>query len=110
MTTYNWTTGPVHSSEGLDNVRVTVLNNTSYTREATIRIYDLSKTPKKKVLDKTITLNPWQTKHRQIDSALNMWEAQVTAYSKSVRPYVSGRKGSKNLNGNSVLNAEFKSF
>lgn len=106
----NWTTGPISSSLGQDNIKVLVLNNTSYTRTAYVRIYDLSHTPKKRVKNKTLTLSPWQTKTVKLEEELEYWEVQLTAYSKSVRGYVSGRDGSMNLNGNTVLNAEFKRF
>lgn len=110
-TKYNWTTGPISSSMGLDNTRVVVLNNTSLTRKAYVRLYDLSFTPKKRVLNKELTLSPYQTKEVTVDATgIEFWEAQLSAYSKSVRGYVAGREGSRNLCGNTVLNAQFKMF
>lgn len=109
---YSWTTGPVSASEGFNNAKILILNNTSLTRKATIRLYDLSATPKKKVFDETFKLAPFETAEITINNTekITEWEAQGMAFSKSVRFFIAGRDGDMNLPGNTVLNSQFKLF
>lgn len=106
-TRYSWTTGPVSSSEGLDNVRVEVLNNTSYTRSVRVRLYNLSFTPKRRLVSESFSMAPFSTTTVDIPlEGVERWEVQASAYSRSVRVWVSGRSGTQNLVGNTVLNSE----
>lgn len=109
---FNWTTGPISSSQGFNNVRILILNNTSSIRQATVRLYDLSGTPKRKIFDETFSLAPFETAEITIKDTetITRWEAQGSAFSQSVRFYVAGRDGDMNLTGNTVLNSEFKRF
>lgn len=107
-----WTTGPIVSSSDLREVVIAALNNTSVTRRAEIRLYDLAFTPKRKVFDESFSLRPWETITVTIDvGTLETWEAQASAFSKSVRFYITG-KGFDGVNrpGNTVLNSEFVRF
>lgn len=108
----NWTTGPISASLGQTDLRVLILNNTSVTRKASVRVYDLSRTPKNKVFDETFTLKPWETVVLTLNVAgIELWEAQASAFSSSVRFYVAGRDNAgMNLVGNTVLNSQFKRF
>ncbi|MEA1959863.1 MAG: hypothetical protein U9N81_00995 [Bacillota bacterium] len=111
-TKYNWTTGPISASAAQTQARILVLNNTSCTRKAYVRIYDLSFTPKNRVFDESYVLAPFETAFITVDiTGIECWEAQGTAYSKSVRFYVTGRdEFGNNTNGNTILNADFKLF
>lgn len=111
-TKYNWTTGPISASSNQADARILILNNTSYTREASVRVYDLSATPKNKVFDDTFTLRPWETMIFTLPTpGINYWEVQGSAFSKSVRFYVTGRDAHGiNTPGNTVLNSEFIRF
>lgn len=107
MATFNWTTGPVSSSFGQDNIRIVLLNNTSATRSVSVRLYDLTVTPKRRVLSDQITLRPFGSAFIDVPEILNHWEVQYSAFSRSVRAYVSARQGNINLPGNTILNSQF---
>jgi len=111
-TRINWTTGPVSASEGFDNLRILVLNNTSFTRSATVRLYDITSTPKRRIFEQDLRLQPFETAFIDITNGAlpAAWEAQGSAFSSSVRFYVTGRKGDANLPGNTILNSEFIRF
>ncbi len=108
----SWTTGPIVSSADLTEVVIVALNNTSVTRKAEIRLYDLAFTPKRRVFNQSYSLRPFETITVTIDvGTLETWEAQASAFSKSVRFYVTGRgAGGVNQPGNTVLNADFVRF
>ncbi len=109
MAILKWTTGPISSSLGLDNIRVVALNNTSVTRKVRISLLNLSLNPKRTVWDRTITVKPYSS--NTIDtpaSNISKWEVQTVSDSKSVRLWVGGRSGAMNLDGNTVLNSEMK--
>ena len=106
------TTGRIGSSEGLSQIWIVALNNTSVRRKAYVRMYDLTCTPKRLVYNDCFSLHPFQTEmiiYPHIHTPL--WEVQVAAYSKSVRFYTAGQDHEgRNLEGNTVLNADFKRF
>lgn len=108
----SWTTGPIVSSAGLTEIVIAALNNTSVTRRAEIRLYDLACTPKRRVFNQSYSLRPWETITVIIEVGnLETWEAQVSAFSKSVRFYITGRgAGGVNQPGNTILNSEFVRF
>jgi len=107
-----WTTGPIASSSDMSNVTILVLNNTSSTRKAEVRLYDLTFTPKRKVFDNSYSLRSFETISIDLDiGTLASWEAQGSAFSKSVRFYVTGRSvDGVNRPGTTVLNSEFIRF
>jgi len=107
VATFNWTTGPVSSSFGQDNIRIVILNNSSVTRSVTVRLYDLTVTPKRRVLSDGITLRPYGSAFIDVPETLNYWEMQYSASSRSVRAFVAARQGNVNLPGNTILNSHF---
>lgn len=46
MATVNYTTGPISSSDDIEEIRVEILNNSSSRQTARVRLYDLSFAPK----------------------------------------------------------------
>ncbi len=108
-TKINWTTGPMASSSDMTTLKILGLNNTSYTRQVNIRLYDLSFTRKKLVFSNSYSLRAFETLTVNIDvGSLKIWEAQTSAYSKSVRFYITGQSDDgENRSGTTVLNSEF---
>ncbi len=108
-TKINWTTGPIASSTDMSTVKILGLNNTSLTRQIDIRLYDLSFTPKKLVFSNSYSLKAFETVTVNLEvGSLEIWEAQASAFSQSVRFYITGRSDDgKNRPGTTVLNSEF---
>jgi len=111
-TRISWTTGPIASSSDMSTIRVLGLNNTSLTRQVSIRLYDLSFTPKRQIFNNTYSLRPFQSVTVNLEVGnLEIWEAQASAFSTSVRFYVTGRStDGRNLAGTGVLNSQFIRF
>jgi len=108
-TRINWTTGPIASSTDMTMIRILGLNNTSFTRQVDIRLFDLSFTPKRRVFSNSYSLRPFETVTVNLDvGGLQIWEAQTSAFSSSVRFYITGRSADgRNRPGTTVLNSEF---
>ncbi|NLO21488.1 MAG: hypothetical protein GX119_05755 [Syntrophomonadaceae bacterium] len=111
-TRISWTTGPIASSSDMSSIRILGLNNTSYTRQVSVRLYDLSFTPKRQIFNNTYSLRPFETLTVNLDvSNLEAWEAQASAFSSSVRFYVTGRSSDgRNRPGTTVMNSELIRF
>lgn len=110
MAIYKWTTGPVSSSLGLDQIRVVALNNTSVTRQVRIALYNLSLNPKRTVWNRIYRLKPYSSVTVDTPASnISKWEVQSQSYSKRVRFWVGGRDDAgMNLDGNVVLGSEMK--
>lgn len=107
---YHLTTGPISSSLGLDHIMVEVLNNTSDTRSARIKIYELSDQAPILRFNTLLSIKPFSSISTKVPAAeLNIWEVHVITSSKSVRVWVGGQdEAGMNLNGNVVLSSELK--
>ncbi len=104
----SFTTGPISSSSEIDTIRIEILNNTSTPKTSTLRIYDLSFTPKRRIVNQSVSLAGYATATIDVPATtIQRWEAQVTAPSTSVRLWAGGRSGGRNLAGNTVLNSEW---
>lgn len=104
----SFTTGPISSSSEIDTIRIEILNNTSTRKTSTVRLYDLSFTPKRRIVNQTISLAAFATGTIDVPASnIQRWEAQVTAPSTSVRLWAGGRSGGRNLAGNTIINSEW---
>lgn len=104
----SFTTGPISSSSEIDTIRIEILNNTSSRKTSTVRLYDLSFTPKRRLISQTVSLAAFGTGTIDIPASnIERWEAQVTTTSTSVRLWAGGRSGGRNLPGNTVLNSQW---
>lgn len=108
-TRINWTTGPISTSNDVNTVRILGLNNTSFTRQVFIRVYNLSFTPKRIIFNNSYSLRPFETVTVNLDiTGLEIFEVQTGAFSTSVRFYITGRSANGiNRPGTTVLNSEF---
>jgi hypothetical protein len=110
----NWsrkyTTGPISVSEGIDNIRVLLLNNGSKKHFAKVKIYNLDHTPKTQVYSEIFTIRPNSEKKTEFIPSFNAFEVQVLTDSKHVYSWVGGRSGNENLVGNIVLHKELIRF
>jgi hypothetical protein len=108
-TTYFRTTGPISSSLGLDHIMVDVLNNTSSTRIARIKVYDLSLGAPILMFTKKVSIKPFSNVNEEIAAAeSSVWEVRVITSSKRVRIWVGGQdEAGMNLIGNVVLSSQF---
>lgn len=106
-TKYNWTTGPVSSGQTLENVRIAVLNNSSYNQKVLIRLYDLSVSPKKKKYTDTMYIDPASTVTANISvKEFALWEFQAVTYSKRVQILVGVSEENTNSFVNTVLHSQ----
>jgi len=107
---YFWTTGPISSSLGLDHITVDLLNNTSTTRSATIKVYDLSDGAPILMYTKDVNIQAFSSVSKRITaSESTIWEVQVITSSKKVRIWVGGQdEAGMNLIGNVVLSSQFQ--
>lgn len=104
----SFTTGPISSSSEIDTIRIEVLNNTASRKTSTVRLYDLSFTPKRRLISQSVSLAAYATATIDVPAlTLERWEAQVTAPSTSVRLWAGGRSGGRNLPGNTIINSEW---
>ena len=105
MTAYTWTTGPVNSSEGASCVQVVLTNNSNSSRKAVLKLFDLAFTPRKLIVNETISLKPYGSAFVTIPlRRVCHWELRYTAYTKQVRASVNEKGRSK---GASVLSRDF---
>lgn len=111
MATVNYTTGPISSSDDIEEIRVEILNNSSSRQTARVRLYDLSFAPKRLLISQEIRLQARNTATIDIPASnLERWEVQVSATSTSVRPWVGGKSKGQNIPGTVVLNSQFVRF
>lgn len=107
----SFTTGPISSSSDIDTIRIEVLNNTSSRKTSSVRLYDLSFTPKRRIVSQSLSLAAYATATIDVPAAtIERWEAQVTAPSTSVRIWAGGRSGGRNLAGNTIINSEWVQY
>ncbi len=108
---YYWTTGPIRSSVGYDSTLVVVSNNSTVTRKIQVKFYDLGYTPKKLLIDKTLTVNPQQVASVDTERPeVAIWEVQISAYTRDIEVWVGGRRLNSNLPGNVLLNGQLQRF
>lgn len=107
---YRYTTGPVSISEGINNIRVLVLNNGSRVHYARIKIFNLDPTPKAQVFNELFTIEPSSKDSTEFIPSFNAFEVQVLTDSPVVYIWVGGRAGNENLEGNTVLHKDLVRF
>jgi hypothetical protein len=100
-----YTTGPISSSDGLDEIHIELLNNSSRRRTARVRIYDLDQSPKALVFNQFYRLDS-RTNTTVVGPALNHWEVRITTNSNLVYAWVGGRSSTTNLVGNIILHKD----
>ncbi|MEN6461930.1 MAG: hypothetical protein ABFC94_11250 [Syntrophomonas sp.] len=105
-----YTTGPISISEGINNIRVLVLNNGSRTHYARIKIFNLDPTPKDQVFNELFTIKPFSKNGTEFIPSFNAFEVQVLTDSSLVYIWVGGRSGNENLEGNIVLHKDLVRF
>ncbi|HZK44021.1 MAG TPA: hypothetical protein VFC73_07000 [Syntrophomonadaceae bacterium] len=104
----SFTTGPISSSSGMDRIRIEVLNNTSSRKTSTVRLYDLSFTPKRRLIRQSLSLAGFATGTIDVPASnIQRWEVQVTAPTTSVRLWAAGQINGQNLPGNTIINSEW---
>lgn len=108
-----WTTGPVSSSLGYDSTLIVVTNGSNKRQKVWVSFYDLSYSPKKLLLEKVLNLAPGET--GEVDTERpevfrSSWEVQISSYSSRIRSWVSGRRLTYNLPGNTVLSSQLQRF
>ncbi|MEA4925866.1 MAG: hypothetical protein VB084_11205 [Syntrophomonadaceae bacterium] len=107
---YKYTTGPISVSEGIDNIRVVVLNNSSRRRTAVIKIFNLDPQPKLQVFSERFSICPHSIASTEYIPSFNYFEVQILTNSSHVYAWVGGRSGNENLPGNTVLHKELIRF
>lgn len=107
---YRYTTGPISISEGINNIRVLVLNNGSYRHNARIKIYNLDPKPKDEVFNELFTIAPQSKISTEFIPMFNSFEVQVLTDSSRVYSWVGGRGGNENLEGNIILHKDMVKF
>lgn len=107
---YRYTTGPISGSEGQDNIRVLVLNNGSKKHSAQIKIFNLDRSPKKKVFDETFVIAARSQTGTEFIPSFAAFEVQILTDSLVVNSWVGDRGGNENLPGNTVLSKDLSRF
>jgi hypothetical protein len=97
---YRYTSGPVSISEGINNIRVLVLNNGSYRHNARIKIYNLDPKPKDEVFNELFTVAPQSKINTEFIPMFNSFEVQILT--DSSRVYT--------LEGNIILHKDMIKF
>ncbi len=107
---YKYTTGPISVSEGINNIRVLVLNNGSKGHKARVKIFNLDPTPKNEVFDETFRIAAYSKISTEFIPMFNSFEVQVVTDSDLVFIWVGGRAGNENLEGNTILHQDLVRF
>ncbi|MBP1761549.1 MAG: hypothetical protein H6Q64_1091 [Firmicutes bacterium] len=107
---YRYTTGPISVSEGINNIRVFVLNNGSNKHYARVKIFNLDPKPKDEVFSELFTIAPQSKISTEFIPMFNSFEVQVFTDSSLVFIWVGGRGGNENLEGNVILHKDMVKF
>ncbi len=107
---FRYSTGPISVSEGIDNIRIFLLNNGSKEHFAKVKIFNLDPTAKTQVFSELFTINPDSKTGTEFIPSFNAFEVQVLTDSPHVYIWVGGRAGNENLVGNTVLHEELIRF
>jgi hypothetical protein len=107
---YRYTTGPISICEGIDNIRVLVLNNGSNKHYTRVKIFNLDPKPKDEVFNELFTIAPQSKISTEFIPMFNSFEVQVFTDSSLVFIWVGGRGGNENLEGNIVLHKDMVRF
>jgi len=107
---YRYTTGPVSISEGINNIRVLVLNNGAKKHNAWVKNFNLDPEPKNEVFNEMFTIAPHSKINTEFIPMFNSFEVQIFTDSSLVFIWVGGRAGNENLEGNIILHKDLVKF
>jgi hypothetical protein len=107
---YRYTTGPISISEGINNIRVLVLNNGLREHSARVKIFNLDPLPKEQVFNQLFTIDSNSKINTEFIPMFNSFEVQVLTDSRLIFIWVGGRSGNENLEGNVILHSDLIRF